>query len=494
MDEDFEDFEDFEDEDDADDFDDTDTPADGVTDSTSVSFDDSEEFFSEDDQIVPETSPESDAVSFRTLNDEIAIDQNTFHIEDTVIRVDHVALLKPLKDARKFTYAGLYTSIKEMGVLTPIVVTPSESYLDWLSEGHSSSEVYSGTRFKVLDGLRRIYACAKLGIEEIPARVVTFQDPEVGAEQSVVFSLILNKFQKKDYQEVWSLMEVLEMQSAMTPATLEWLLNLDPGDAMRLKDVMLCEYPEIIDDFLSKKKTLLQAYNALQKVRKEEGNTTLRDDSRGVADIEGSEDLTADNETSNRLSDSEVKELLELGKDDAPDLDDSAFGEAPTPDEMFGSANEDHVQDTKNREQISREQKTAILRRDEFTCQACGLGRGITSTIQLGTLEAHHMMSVYTGGTDSNDNFVTLCSRCHSMVHILAGFDGKIGMTKEEFLLIPEHDQITIKNWRKYAMIILEAEKKSGKSLKKYKPARLPFWVAQSEAQDITHELVHSDD
>lgn len=133
--------------------------------------------------------------------------------------------------------------------------------------------------------------------------------------------------------------------------------------------------------------------------------------------------------------------------------------------------------------------RSAILRRDNFTCQVCGFGKGITSSIQLGLLECHHITSVYVGGNDSSENFVTVCSRCHAFIHILAGFNGKIGMSKEEFEAIPESEQTMIRNAVKYARIILAAEEKSGKKLKKYKPERIPFWTSQAEGQQVLKEL-----
>ena len=57
-------------------------------------------------------------------------------------------------------------------------------------------------------------------------------------------------------------------------------------------------------------------------------------------------------------------------------------------------------------------------------------------------------------------------------------------MSKEEFADLPENDQQTIKNAVKYARILMEAEVKSGKSLKKFKPKKNPFWVAQAEAEE----------
>ena len=431
----------------------------------------------------------TEATSENTLaviDDQVSISRSSFEIKQSTVSLDDLVFLKPLRDYRVETYAGLFTSIQEMGILTPVVVTPTENFLDYIEE-HDSDEGYLGARYKLLDGFRRVYAAAKLGIETLPAQIVTFNDPEMGAENSVLFSLILNRTQRHDWKELWGIIEVLELQTSMTPATLEWLLALEPGDSMRLKDVMLCEYPEIIENFLSRKKTLLQSYNALQKARKEE-NLPKMDDRRGVSPIEGTEELIDAPDEGTRLSDAEVQELLEMtGSDEG--ISDENYGGDVSSEEMFGEASADHVQDTKNRERLSPELRSAILRRDNFTCQVCGFGKGITSSIQLGLLECHHITSVYVGGNDSSENFVTVCDTCHKFIHILAGFNGKIGMSKEEFEAVPESEQTRIRNAVKYARIILAAEEKSGKKLKKYKPERIPFWTSQAEGQQVLKEL-----
>lgn len=462
-----------------------DTQSEGVSTTPDLGFSTENSF--EDNTLAEIISTETTSDNtLAVIDDQVSISRSSFEIKQATVRLDHLVFLKPLRDYRVETYAGLFTSIQEMGILTPIVVTPTENFLDYIEE-HDTDDGYFGARYKLLDGFRRVYAATKLGIEEVPSQIVTFNDPEMGAENSVLFSLILNRTQRHDWQEIWGIIEVLELQTSITPATLEWLLALDPGDSMRLKDVMLCEYPDVIENFLSHKKTLLQSYNALQKLRKEENQTQL-DDRRGVAPIEGTEELIDDPEEGTRLSDAEVQELLEMTGSDEGITDENYGGEVSS-DEMFGEASADHVQDTKDRERLSPELRSAILRRDEFTCQVCGFGQGITSSIQLGLLECHHITSVYVGGNDSSENFVTVCGRCHSFIHILAGFNAKIGMSKEEFSAIPETEQTTIRNAVKYARIILKAEEKSGKSLKKYKPARIPFWTAQAEGQQVLKAL-----
>lgn len=450
-----------------------------------------------ENNVSSDPSSPDDSSDVLSIVDQVTISREAFYITEGTVNINQLATLQPLKEYRSETHAGLMTSIKEMGVLTPIVVTPTETYLDFLADNDiSTSEEadslgYVGLRYRVLDGFRRLYACAKLGIEELPARIITYKDPDLAAETGVIMSLILNRYQRHSMPESWHMMQTLELLAAFTPASMEWLLALDPGDSLRLKDVMLCEYPEIIEQFTEGKKTLLQAYNALQKARKEE-NQTARDDQRSLRDVDGAEELIEEG-TQQVLSDSDVRELLEMGSTDISELDEDNFGEGDGSSDMFGGASDDYVQDTKDRERISPELRSQILRRDGFMCQVCGFGEGVTSSIQLGMLETHHITAVYTGGTDSPKNFVTTCSRCHAFIHILAGFNGKIGMSKEEFENVPEEQQRTIKNAVKYARVLLEAEAKAGKKLKKYKPTRIPFWTAQVEGQQVLAALSNSE-
>lgn len=61
--------------------------------------------------------------------------------------------------------------------------------------------------------------------------------------------------------------------------------------------------------------------------------------------------------------------------------------------------------------------KEAVLHRDKYTCQICGKKHT--------KLEVHHIIYRSNGGTDNENNLITLCEDCHSAIH-----DGKIVLTK----------------------------------------------------------------
>lgn len=53
--------------------------------------------------------------------------------------------------------------------------------------------------------------------------------------------------------------------------------------------------------------------------------------------------------------------------------------------------------------------KEAVLNRDNYTCQCCGK--------KATRLEVHHIICRSNGGTDDENNLITLCEECHSKVH-----------------------------------------------------------------------------
>ena len=57
-----------------------------------------------------------------------------------------------------------------------------------------------------------------------------------------------------------------------------------------------------------------------------------------------------------------------------------------------------------------------VLRRDGWRCQCCG---------EMSNLEVHHKQFRSQLGNDSEENLITLCSKCHSVVHDLRSGKGR---------------------------------------------------------------------
>lgn len=70
--------------------------------------------------------------------------------------------------------------------------------------------------------------------------------------------------------------------------------------------------------------------------------------------------------------------------------------------------------------------REAVLHRDNYTCQCCGK-RHIR-------LEVHHIVFRSMSGTDDEHNLITLCEKCHKLVH-----DGILILTKKPKKLNLKH-------------------------------------------------------
>lgn len=72
---------------------------------------------------------------------------------------------------------------------------------------------------------------------------------------------------------------------------------------------------------------------------------------------------------------------------------------------------------------ISNETRKAVYRRDHYRCVLCDSDEG---------LQIHHAVPRGKGGTGFKHNLVTLCWRCHAMIHGTQFPDWPEWMTKEE--------------------------------------------------------------
>lgn len=70
--------------------------------------------------------------------------------------------------------------------------------------------------------------------------------------------------------------------------------------------------------------------------------------------------------------------------------------------------------------------REAVLNRDNYTCQCCGKKHV--------KLEVHHIIFRSLGGSDDEENLITLCEKCHKLVH-----DGLLVLTKKPKKLNLKH-------------------------------------------------------
>lgn len=377
----------------------------------------------------------------------LKITSDKYDLRREFIQIKSIGFSEPLKVGRKQTMIGLTKSIGELGVVTPIHVMTTEMY--------DEEEDDDSYQYILLDGLRRIFGATKNNVSEIEAVIWDFHDKELGRQLALPLSLILNRTQKRSWAEVWDLYTILEMQSQVTPGTLEYLLQLEAGDAMKLKDVMLCDYSEVKEGLLSGEKTLDQCYKLLQKLRKEE-DALANEDSTGFSDtVEDAEEIVND-DRKELLSDDDVMNLLELSNTlDENDIDEADF------EEMNAQGDVEH-QVVGERHPVDPSIKQGTFQRDKYRCRCCETG-GVAF---LGTLIYHHLVPVADGGPDTVENGLTLCDSCHQILHITQKNGGRINMTKEQFDEYDEKTQRRIKLILKYAKVAVEADKIRGRNKK----------------------------
>ena len=374
----------------------------------------------------------------------LKLTSDAFGIKYEKIKISEIGFTDPIKKSRQNTMSGLTATVKDMGVLVPIhvmtVEDPDDDY-----------------KYVLLDGLRRIYAAARNGLEEIHAIIWDFPDKDQGVDLALYISLILNRTQKRNWAEIWHLYQILELQGSITPGTLEYLLQLEAGEAMKLKDVMLCDYEEVKLALMSGEKDLEACYKMLTKLRKEEDKLGKEDETGVESGVEGAEELAGGGESTPQLDDADVRELLDM----ADDLDDGDDLNADDFDSMNRSSFGDEQQKVGERHPLDPALRQSVLARDNFTCRCCGM-RLIGA--RLGLIAVHHVLPVHVGGRDIIDNLVTLCISCHIALHVMERNGGSIMMSQTDYNALPDNEKLSLKRALKLARVAIEADKRKGYS------------------------------
>lgn len=389
------------------------------------------------------------------------LSKESFSIDIGVVDFDDLLIPEPMKTGRKETYLGLSTSIGELGIVSPIHVMITEGYANWKNSG-GSEEDFDGFRYVLLHGFRRVWGGYKNGLERCMAVIWDFKDKDKGNDISMILSNLLHKSQKHSWMEVWEMYQLLTAQASVSESSIEYLLQIDIGDAPKLKSIMerADEFPEPKQDLLDNKKTLQQAYNMLQKQMKEV-DQLAKDDITGISDmeqaegvVEGSEDIL--------LSDDEIKDILEMGSG-GDELSEEDF------DEFMGNNLPDDGQKVGERHPLDPALKAAVLARDGYCCQVTGRGKGLPTPIALAILNVHHKVPVHAGGKDTMDNLITVCLDVHTLIHIIERNGGKVGMSKETYDALPQEEKDFITGTMKIARIAVEANRKLGRTKEQIK-------------------------
>jgi len=204
-----------------------------------------------------------------------------------MINIEDIITSKFKKISRDDTIVGLAGVVNEWGVVTPIHVLALETEDTYL----------------LLDGLRRVFAAMRSGNTEIPAMVWDFSDKQEGKDMSNIISLMVNRSQRYSAREIWEQMKILEDINDIGPGLIEFLLQMNSGEAMKLKDIMLADmdYAEIQKSLVDGDLAIEGAYKKLCTARKKE-DKLAKDDALSIEETEV--------EGKQRLGIDEVKQLL----------------------------------------------------------------------------------------------------------------------------------------------------------------------------------------
>ena len=357
----------------------------------------------EDDEQSDETI-ETVSTDFINDNGEIVVMDSTGdgdYFEYKKIPLEQITVVKRIRQSKGVD--ELLQSIRSTGIIKPIVVALT------MTDG-----VYV-----LIDGYRRVLACAKAGIKQVPAiinkRVTTTEIP--------VLEAMYNHTKSYNMREIIDYIDYLEKEKGIMSATMiEYLLQLDSGDYSKLKDILEDDDEDIVGKLLEGQFTISAAFKALEKRRAKESKEEkeMKKTAKVYADAEesGVAEIKNSGETGDEgvaLTDEEIAELNVNINDVLEDKSD----EGKTLEEMVseGKSMEGFEPDKQNRkagENIDEAVRKAVLTRDSATCKCCGFGGAGFEKV----MDIHHITGVAQGQNDDVDGLITLCITCHMLVEL----------------------------------------------------------------------------
>lgn len=362
----------------------------------------------------------------KVMNPDDTSNIDTFEL--TLLEYKNIATARRIRKNK--SVEDLFQSIKSTGLLYPIVVAPTAT------EGI----------YVLIDGYRRILACARAGIKKIPAII----NKKVNTTEVPIIEALYNHRRSYTIEEMIDYIDYLEKDlGIMSSSLIEYLLQMDNGDYSKLKDILADDDEDIVTKLLDGQFNISQAFKALEKRRAKESKEEkdLKKAAKVYGDVEesGAEVLSGSGETGDGdgLSDEEIEELSINPKD----LD-NGLEEASLDDMLEDGKNtpgfEAHKQKVGEREYIDPIIKETVLARDDFTCACCK--RGGESFVDA--LDYHHIIPVFLGGKDTPENGVTLCLTDHRLVHLYAAGDLHLPpeKTEEELAELTEDERVIYKD------------------------------------------------
>lgn len=381
----------------------------------------------------------------------------TFEIK--VISYKNIAIAKRIRSGK--SVEDLVQSVKSTGLLNPIMVAPL-----------ATKDMYV-----LIDGYRRILACAKAGLTDIPAIV----NNKIKTTEIPIVEAMYNHKKAYTMQDTIDYIEYLEKEKGITnPSLIEFLMDFDNGDYSKLKDILADDDEDIVSKLVAGQMTIAQAFKALEKRRSKESKEEkdIKKAAKVYGDVEesGASEIADTGETGDEesaLTDEQLDELSINPTELDEGLDEQSL------DSMVQESNdtpgfEAHQQKVGEREYIDPAIKKAVLARDNFTCACCK--RGGESYVD--SLDYHHMLPVFLGGKDTPENGVTLCVLCHRLVHLFSTGDlhlpkekteEEIGEMIDEERIIYEDEQRKFKRVVKLGDVIRKGIAQQGMNREQFK-------------------------
>lgn len=324
-------------------------------------------------------------------------DETNFRL--VYVDIENITIVKRIRNTNNVE--DLIKSIKSTGLLKPVDVAPT------------SAKGY----YILLDGYRRVLACARAGKRRIPCVVNT----RVSVPDIPILEAMYNHSKKYSIKEMIEYIDYLEKQKGiMSASMIEYLLQLNSGDYTKLKDILNDNDEDIVSKLMQGTYTIDQAFKKLEQRRKKESAEEKElkraskvydeGESEEVEHIADSGEMGDENVA---LTDNELKQLA-ITASDLENVDDESL------DDLIKDGNsiegfEPHKQDPKYRERLDPALRKSVLARDNNTCQICEIASGMEF---VEVLDVHHIQEVYLGGTDDINNLITACTVCHKLIHL----------------------------------------------------------------------------
>jgi len=315
------------------------------------------------------------------------------------IDIDRIAIVQRIRKNKNVE--DLIKSIQSTGLLMPVVVAPTAT------EG-----VYV-----LLNGFRRLLACARVGMRKIPCIINT----KVNTPEIPILEALYNHCKPYTMKEIVDYIDYLEKEKGILSASMiEYLLQMENGDYTKLKDILNDDDEEIVSKLMSGAYNISTAFKKLEQRRKNESREEKdlkkaekvyqQAEESGAEMIEGSGE-TADG--SDALTEEEIASLAISATELDEGLEDKSLEELVAEGDSI-EGYEPHQQSPSDREVLDPALAKAVKERDRNTCQCCKEG----GMEYVDCNDVHHIQPVFLGGKDELKNLILVCVKCHRLIHL----------------------------------------------------------------------------